>query len=347
MSKTQENKIKDIDENDFPFLYKYIAVFDKTDLSDSTKENYRIRLGKLVKLTGKDINWVLANCKKTIQIMDKNGVKEPQSVKALLSVVVALFKHVESLKGKYPKSYKCWYDAFLKINDIVGKKYNTLQPSKKQLRAYVAWVDVLKKRDGLDKDSDAYLLLCLYTMIPPARADLNMIRIFRNKTPTDDEKEEFPNFLLIEKKKSREADVAMTLVYNEFKSKGKKMQLYQKPLPAELVKVIEASLKNKPRDFLIVSPKNKKPFDKPNSYTKYFNRVLKDVFKNDDISINTLRHSFIMSIDLNKTTPEQKQLIAKDLMHSTDMMDRYRYIMPASKSPDGKEKICDVVCKDA
>lgn len=331
-----------------PFLDKFVSIIEKTELSDSSKDNYKRRMQKLVTLCNKDMDWVLANCKKVLEIMEKNGVTEPQSVKALLSVVVALFKHAKPLKAQMPKAYKCWLAAFLKINEIVESKYDNLKPSEKQVEAYVPWVNIIKRRDELDKiegQHDKHLILSLYTMIPPARADLNMVRIYRNVEPKDSDKAEYPNFLLI--KARGKAKVTMILVYNEFKSKSKFLQLYEKVLPPNLVEVIEASLKRDPRDFLIVSPSTKKPFDKPNSYTKYFNRILKDVFKNKDMSINTLRHSYVMSVNFNTLTPVEKEAIAKDMMHSPDMFDRYRFNMPASKSADGKEKTCEVVCKDA
>jgi hypothetical protein len=355
-----------MDYKNYPFLTKFTSVINATELSQSSKDNYIYRLKKLIKLTGKDIDWVLSNCKKTLAIMDKNGIKEPQSVKALVSALIALFKHTKGLKQEIPKAHKCWLNAFIKVNDIVEKKYDNLEPSEKQVEAYIPWVDIIKRREELKKDSDDYLLLSLYTMIPPARADLNMIKIYRNQEPKESDKKSYPNFLLIKdvkgndtktkekteksekvEKSPNKSKITMTLVYNEFKSKSKNLQMYERSLPQNLIDVIEASLKQHSRDFLIVSKVNGLPYDKPNSYTKHFNRMLKNVFKNEKMSINTLRHSFVMSVDFNTLTPAEKELIAKDMMHSPDMFDRYRFNLPASKSTDGKQKICEVVCKDA
>jgi hypothetical protein len=44
------------------------------------------------------------------------------------------------------------------------------------------------------------------------------------------------------------------------------------------------------------------------------------------MSINTLRHSFINSHDMNKLTPLDKAELGKALMHSPHMFDRYRFI---------------------
>lgn len=325
---------------DYPFLLKFYDILDKTDLSDTSKKNYKFRLKRLVVLTGKDIDWVMSNCKKTMSVLDKNKVTEPQSRKALINSILTLFKHGPGLKKKLAKAYKCWYTEFAQVNEVAEKKYDTLTASDKQVNAYVPWVDIVKKRDELDKDSDAYLMLSLYTMIPPARSDLNKVKIFKNKTPTDKDVEEEPNFLIVNK------DGSMKLVYNEFKSKSKKLQKYEKILPKNLVEVINRSLEQKPRDYLIVSPRTGLPYPNTNSFTVYFNRTLKAVF-GKPVTANTLRHSFVNGINFQHLTPLEKDVLAKDMMHSPEMFDRYRLIIPADKSQTGKQQICEVVCRDA
>jgi hypothetical protein len=176
-------------------------------------------------------------------------------------------------------------------------------------------------------------------MLPPARADFNKVRIVRQDEITDEFVKEYPNYLVI-------MGHGMKLVYNEFKTKSKKLQRYEKVLPVELVKVIKDSLKKRPRDFLVISYKTGEPYHKPNSFTQHVKTMLFNVFKKS-MSINTLRHSFVNSFDLNELTPMRKEEIARDMMHSPAMFDRYRLAIPAKDSDDGKAKICDVVCKDA
>jgi hypothetical protein len=138
----------------------------------------------------------------------------------------------------------------------------------------------------------------------------------------------------------------MKLVYNEFKTKSKKLQKYEKVLPEELVKVIKDSLKRIPRDFLVISLKTREPYHKANSFTQHVKTVLFKTFKKN-MSINTLRHSFVNSVDMNKITPMEKEQLARDMMHSPEMFDRYRLSIAAKDSEDGKAKVCEVVCKDA
>jgi hypothetical protein len=326
---------------EYPFFDKFCNIIDGTTLSDTSKKNYKFRLKRLVNITGKDVDWIMTNCQKTIEIMEENNIKEPQSKKALINSILTLFKHgPPGLKKKMNKAYKCWFSAFSKVNQVAQNKYDTLTASDKQVDVYVPWVDIIKKRDEIEKDSDAYLLLCLYTMIPPARSDLNKIKIFLHKSPSETDVKDEPNFLMINK------DGSMKLVYNEFKSKSKKLQKYEKVLPKNLVEVIETSLKNKPRDYLIVSPRNGLPYVNANSFTKYFNRMLETVF-GKKLTTNTLRHSFVNSINFQNLTPLEKEVLANDMMHSPEMFDRYRLIIPAEKSGTGRQQICEVVCRDA
>lgn len=322
-----------------PFLKKFKEIIKSTDLSKSSKDNYIYRLERLVKLTNKDVDWIINNCSTTLEILHKNKINEPQSIKAMMNAILTLFKHTKNLREKHKKSYTCWVNHFKEVNAKTEEKYDKIQPSQKQIDAYVSWNEIIEKRDKLDKDSNEYLILCLYTMIPPARADFNKVKIFKTETITQKDIRDNPNYLVITPK-------YMKLVYNEFKTKSKKLQLYEKYLPDELIKVIKRSLDKHPREFLVVSDKTGEPYHKTNSFTQYVKRVLFKVFEKK-MCINTLRHSFVNSVNMNTITPKEKEELAKEMMHSPEMFDRYRLSIPNNESVDGKQKICEVTCRNA
>jgi hypothetical protein len=322
-----------------PYLNKFKEVIDKTELSEQSKHTYKYRLERLTVLTKKDVDWILCNCKKTMQILKANKIHEPQTVKGLINAVLTLYKHTKGLKEKKQKAYTCWVQNFKEVNKKAQEKYEKIEASPRQIEAYVPWGDIIKARDKLNKTSQEYFILCLYTMLPPARADFNKVRIVKQDEVTDALVKDYPNYLVV-------MTQGMKLVYNEFKTKSKKLQRYEKVLPVELVKVIKDSLRRYPRDFLVISYKTGEPYHKPNSFTQHVKTMLFNVFKKS-MSINTLRHSFVNSFDMNDLTPMKKDELARDMMHSTAMFDRYRLSIPAKDSDDGKAKICDVVCKDA
>jgi hypothetical protein len=327
---------------DKPFLTKFKEVIDQTDLSVLSKNSYKYRLERLVTLTNKDVDWILVNCKKTLQILKKNNIVQPQTVKSMMNAVLTLFKHTKGLKERKTKAFTCWIEHFKEVNEKAQEKYEKIEASKRQIDAYVSWDKIIETREQLDKTSQEYFILCLYTMMPPARADFNKVRIIKDNKLTEAFVKEFPNHLVL-------MPTGMRLVYNEFKTRSKKMQVYDEILPYELVNVIKDSLKNQPREFLVVS-RTGEPYHKPNSFTQHVKRVLQKVF-NKNMSINTLRHSFVNSVDMNKITPMEKNRYSKLMMHSPAMFDRYRLIIPAEKSDNGKKKICDaklhLICKDA
>lgn len=320
--------------NSFPVYQKFVRLLYETELSDISKKTYEDRLWRLVKLTKQDVDWILVNCTKTMTLVRKN-VSEPQTRKALVNSVMTLFKNVHGLQEQKFKAFLKWKKCTEGIHKEAGARYETLEPTQSQIDAHVDWADVIKARDALDKKSIEYLLLCLYTMIPPARADYNKVKIYKNKEPSPQDIEENPNYLVVKNKAQH-----MVLVFNEFKTSTqlqvRKREPYVKELPKELVKVINASLKANPRKYLITSPITGEPYHLANSYTQYFNRILKNIF-GKKTSINMLRHSSALSHQLDDLTPLEKKTLANDMMHSPEMFEAYRYRLPDEKKSKKKQ----------
>jgi hypothetical protein len=311
------------------FLKKFQDVIDQTDLSDISKQTYKYRMNRLTQITNHDMDWVLLHVDETYELIKSFAI---QTQKGYINTALACFKYTKDFKKKRNTTYMKWYKLFQEVNAKAEEKYDNMEASARQQEVYVSWPDVIKAREELNKKSESYLLLSLYTMIPPSRADMNYIFIYDHEDPGD----KYPNYL-------HWTDAGMKLVYNEFKSKSKNLQKYEKVLPENLEEVVRQSLLEHPRQFLIVSPRTSKPYAKAASFAKYFDRMLEKIF-NKRVTINTLRHSFVNSLDMNKLTPKEKELIAKDLMHSKDTMDKYRLAISAKDSHIGKDQICEVVC---
>ncbi len=297
-----------------PYFTQFCKVIDATNLSILSKKAYKERLKRLTILMNHDVNWIVMHCHETYEAIKHY---QWQTQKAYINSILTLFKYTKDLKNKYAKTYNCWYNLFLKVNHKSEEKYLNMTANDKQKASYVSWSDIIKTRDELDKNSMQYLLLCMYTMIPPSRADMNAIKIYYDHKDVNVKKH--PNHMIVMKD-------GIKLVYNEFKSKSRRLQKYEKTLPSELEEVICKSLTNHPRDFLIISPRTNEPYYNTGSFTRYFDRLLEKIF-NKKVTINTLRHSFVNSLDLNKLTPLEKEIISRDLMHSKETMDKYRLII--------------------
>lgn len=323
---------------DLVLKHSYVKSLLNSQLSETSKKNYVARLKRLADITHRDPAWLVDNCNETFDFLDEADIDEPQTLRAYVNAVLAVYKYNPELKEQHKLEYEKWRDKFKEVDKVTEHKYMTLQASDRQIEVYEPWSVIVKKRESLDKDSVEYLLLSMYTMIEPSRADMNKIKIW-NKEPTEQQKVAEPNYLIVKAN-------GMTLVYNEFKSKSKRLQKYENELPPQLQKVIRRSLQLNPREYLIVSPRSGEPYHNAHSFTSYFDRMLNRIF-GKKVTINTLRHSYINSLDMNKITPLEKEQMAKNLMHSVSTFEKYRLALPASASSNKQKKICEVKCRPA
>jgi hypothetical protein len=285
----------------------------KGGLKEISKDHYIMRLQKLASITNISIDKLIMNPTKIIPII-KSQNNEAQTQRATINAILSVFKHDSNLKCKFPKAYTKWKEFFEVIDIQVQKRYDNNQPSQRQKDAYMSWENVIKKRDELDHESQAYLILMLYTAIPPLRADFGNVRIINNE-PHNDEELHKGNFIVVKSKYIR-------LVLNDFKTQGSSKQ-YNKILPRDLENTIRASLVKQPRTHLIVSTRNGLPYTRDNTYIVYVGRLLEKVL-GKNISISMLRHIYVNSLDYNTMTTGEKKDISSSMLHSVETNDRYR-----------------------
>jgi hypothetical protein len=152
----------------------------------------------------------------------------------------------------------------------------------------------------------------MYTYIPPLRQDFNEVRIYR-RSPKEDK----GNYIVLNTRQQR-------MVMNEDKTQVSYGR-YEVVLPKVLVKVINASLKETPREYLFTDLEGKAYI--ANSFTKFSNKTLKDLFDNEHISVSLLRSSYISAQDFNKLTEGDKEVLAKQMRHSVSQQGQYRHIV--------------------
>jgi hypothetical protein len=291
-------------------ICKSFDCIKNADLSVVTKRTYLERLRYMIHDTKTDLYTILTNPKKYLDWI-KNHSSSLQTQKSYISAILAVFKHTDDIKKTEQKHYYDWYQGFKEIHKQIDQKYKLNQPTEKQQQAYVPYADIVRKRDELEKGSRERLLLGMYTYLPPLRSDFNKIYIYEKK-PSE---YEHPNHI-------RLFDTPPKLILNEYKTVTKN-DSFEKDLPPELVDEIKESLKKEPREWLFMD-REKKPY-KENSYNRWVNRTLQKLFKKP-LTISLIRHSYINSLDFNKMTIVEKEMIAKDMAHTVNTQDRYRLI---------------------
>ena len=337
------------------------SILDSS-LSDISKKSYVDRLNSLQNQTGVTIFYMMTNPKKMLLLLQQK-YNQAQTQKAFVNVVLTLFKRNQSLLDKHSKEHALWKHAFDEIHKLSEQKYNDNKPSTKQQSSFIPWEKVIAARDKLPRDSIEYLWLSCHTMIPPIRADLDRVRIvYENDLSNKNLNEKSsPNFLIINRKLARTHGWEMTLVLTAFKT-AKTMKSYEKKLPALLSEIIKKSLLRFPREYLFVSTVTGKPFENTATYTRFANRLLSRVLSPYKVTISMLRHIFVSHFDHGKLTSGEKHALAKDMMHSPAMFDKYRlffsdnddenqpdsYILDIDESVSltNKKKRCKCECFD-
>lgn len=286
-------------------------------LGDATKRMYISRIKQMREIFDTPIRDILRKSEyysKRINTIWKN----PRTAKGYFVVLLSLFRHNPEFKEEYEGDYQRYTSFSKDHHDEIESEVNMNKPTDKQAVGYVPFHEIKAQVDKLPKGLLPRLLLAVYTMIPPARADYNRVAIYRNTIPEKPE----PNYILINSK-------GMRLHLSEYKT-AKSMGALDEMLPKDLVKEIEASLKYIPRDWLFVG-NDGEPMSS-NAYIKFANRWFKKIF-GKPLTIGIVRHSFINTIDFNTTSIEERMRVAKYMGHSYITQGKYKWI-----GMDSKEK---------
>lgn len=223
--------------------------------------------------------------------------------------------------------------------------------------AMIPWEEeAMVKRDAMvDKDGQPYLVVCMYTMIPPVRADFPDCRILRDEPVDEDRK--LGNYMVVTKHRPR----YIRLVINEWKTEPKskpksaadlddpeddankvviqqkggrraRVERYDRILPKQLEAVIRRSLEDQPRRFLFTPRpwrtntnclgKDDKPFIDGKAFGTWANNVFKKHI-GKGITITVLRRMYIKYKDNVGMNAAQEEELADAMLHSTSMQRRY------------------------
>lgn len=246
----------------------------------------------------------------------------------ILKALLAVMKHA-SIKEHHHELYESWYAEFEPLNKLFIQQRESNEPTEKQLSAMLDWEqDVIPKWMHLHKYTYAshdHLLLSMYVLLPPRRqVDYYKVRILQ---PT----ETFETAV-------KQHDTSLS-GYIDLQTKqimivqGKTVQSYAewvKDLPTDLMRILRASIRKYPRDYLFLRPSDNLPFSSATTFTKYNNQRLKEIFENSNISVNSLRHAFATFVHAcpMKSLASLKE-VSKDMGHS--VLTNMSYVLKRSK----------------
>lgn len=294
-------------------------TIQNTDLSEKTKALYVGQIEKLLQETGKPIEWILAHPDETIRALDETDYSLPTK-RNRVSSICSLFKYWGDASGELSPEREKWCAAQKRMNHESMVRILEGNPSTREIINWVPWNKVLRMERFLRKTefaSPKHLLLAMYTHIEPMRSDFGHVAILTAKPEQCDSS---MNWVFLSTVPHQS-----TICLNKYKTHNK-YGTFTRILPESLVTILRANLAQHPRKYLFVTTSNM-PYTKNNSFTKYANRTLYQIF-GKHLSISLLRHSFISAIDYNRSTPGDLVSVSKNMMHSLSMQQMYRRSIP-------------------
>jgi hypothetical protein len=193
---------------------------------------------------------------------------------------------------------KEWVVIREKNSKPIKEHYLESKPTERQAdKADMKWPDILKVRDELPIGQEK-LLLGFYTYLNPVRADY-----FATELITEGKVAKEPNYILLKERK---------VVLTDFKTKGTYEKIEQ-TIPLELMAILEADLKERPRNYLFNPPTG----------GSWACRTLTRVLRHP-MTLVVLRHLYISQMDLSKPLKELNET-AKNMGHSVSIQKFYEW----------------------
>ena len=330
------------------YIYRTIMDFfeSHTELSETSIKMFNGKLNEWISffpIFTQSLSTLLLYPEYAMQVLNTHIKTNTNSNKHLyLMAVLSFLRHRRSAMELFPPhNYTALRAQWVQIhyeNEApliqrrLENKPTDLQAKKGGSR--LTYDQIVSIRDQLANGSIEHLLVCMYTMIPPVRADYYAMRIVLDDGSGA---QEIPwkNYLLLR------ADGSAQSVLRDFKTAKKFGQIVNE-LPAELVAVVKKSLEMSPREYLFLNA-NGKPHTR-NSFTLWSRRTLSRVF-GTDFTLVFFRHAFsthyTMSVDLRTMTDAQIKEMSDRMGHSAEMFRAYRWVQAGGVGTMDEEETSD------
>jgi integrase len=233
--------------------------------------------------------------------------------KALYIAIVSLLK----LTKGYERALKIYRQKQLEYNTKQAEIYEKQELSETEKQKFLPWAQILDARDSVEAAVDGdwktymdYIIVCLYTYLPPARLDYGALRII-----TDPTKEIMMGNFYVNSENPE-------IILNEYKT-YRRYGAQHIPIPKELGEVIAHYIELFQPEYLIHNKDGKEISDV--DLNKNLTRIF-EKFTGKKISVNILRHSYVSHMRAGEMPVKQSADLAKSMMHSINMDSLYRKI---------------------
>ena len=306
--------------------------FDNTPLKDTSVKQFNTKINEWVKFMPPfhtNIISIVFFPKMAMEALNTHMITNTNSNKHLyLMAVLSFLRH-------RPDVFTCitiqereavrqaWIDIHTANEAPIIQRRLENRPTDGQLKktgVHMTFEELAVARDALPPGSIERLLIAMYTMIPPARADYFATQIVHDDQPTTEKNH-------VRLRGPARADSVLT----DFKT-AKQYKQITNQFPPELVAELQASLEKTPRTYLFLNA-NGKPHTR-NSFTLWARRALTRIL-GKDFTLVFFRHAyvshFIATNDMSTMTDAQVKELSDKMGHSPEMFRAYKWIKQGAK----------------
>ncbi|NDG64903.1 MAG: hypothetical protein EBY29_15785, partial [Planctomycetes bacterium] len=289
-------------------------------LSDKSKTSYKKQLRSVIAKFGvagpTSLSHIMFHPTATGIVNAMKSIPD-NSLRTYIAAILSLFKRGEEI-GLFSrqdedvlKSYRKWSELL----QISSKPYKTRiddnAPSERERSAHASldeWDDAFERMYKKDPYGQDTLLVAFHAaMMPPLRGgDLALVRIGYHETGN----------CVYETHKGSQR---YTLLIRDHKTSSSHGDL-SRTLTKRMSQILDDNLEKAPREWLFVNQSGM-PFS-DSGYSNWKNAVFKDAFHRN-VTSNSLRHSYISSMDRQNQTLAEARAVAKQMGHGLNTQRQY------------------------
>ena len=261
-------------------------------------------------------------------VLEGGHWKTNQSRATIVNSITSFLRNSKDLPKDMQDVYKKYskYNSQLANNNQKAKKTNRM--SGKESEVMLPFDEILEKTKDV-KSLEDRALVSVYTLLPPRRIDdYRLMKVFVKKKgrviPEDDH-----NYLVLNTKRTPQE-----FAFNKYKT-SKHYGQQRIKIPNDLKDILKAYTdKGKANNSCLFSQANGECLSQPGFTSKVRNTFKK--YTGKPLTVNSLRHSFISSLDQNSMSIADREEIARKMAHSVGEQMQYNKL-DIEKSDEEKE----------
>lgn len=299
---------------------EWVDLVDRSDLSEKSKVSYKKQLRSIIAKFGiagpTSLSYIMFHPDATAITNAMKAIPD-NSLRSYIAAILSLFKRGDEARIFSRTSedvlipYRKWSEKLQKASKEYKTRVDSNKPSERERSAHASleeWDEAFEdmyKKHPLSQDT---LLVAFHAaMLPPLRGgDLALVRIGYHDTG---------NCIY----ESYPGSKRYTLLIRDHKTSASHGDL-SRTLTKRMSEIFDDNLEASPREWLFVTQSGT-PFS-DSGYSNWKSSVFKEAFQRN-VTSNSLRHSYISSMDRQNQTLAEAREIAKQMGHGLQTQRQY------------------------